>query len=160
MNQKKIGEFIASLRKEKNLTQVELAEKLGISNKAVSKWETGRCLPDASLYSSLCGILRITVNDLLNGELINSENKEAMTDKNLLSVIKLYENIKSKRNIFIGLFIVTIGQLIGIYHFEEPINNFQQFFSGVSLGLSLGITIIGIIWIVYGAVKFAKTKSI
>ena len=75
MNQIKIGEFISSQRKMKNLTQATLAEKLGITDRAVSKWERGKGLPDASLMVDLCEILGITVNELLCGEKISVENK-------------------------------------------------------------------------------------
>ena len=74
MNQKKIGDFISSCRKKQKLTQEKLAEKLNITSKAVSKWETGKGLPDASIMKELCNILKITVNDLLSGEYID-ENR-------------------------------------------------------------------------------------
>ena len=74
MDQIKTGRFIAEKRKEQNLTQVQLAEKLGITNRAVSKWETGKSLPDASIMLELCDVLNITVNDLLNGEVVSMEN--------------------------------------------------------------------------------------
>lgn len=70
MNQVKIGKFIASKRKEQGLTQLQLAEKLGITDRAVSKWETGKSLPDASLMPELCKLLKITINDLLCGEVV------------------------------------------------------------------------------------------
>lgn len=70
MNQEKIGKFIAECRKEKNLTQLQLAEKLNISNRAVSKWETGKSCPDVSIMMELCDILGINVNELLSGERI------------------------------------------------------------------------------------------
>lgn len=69
MEQVKIGKFIASKRKEQGLTQLQLAEKLGITDRAVSKWETGKSLPDASLMPELCKLLKITINDLLCGGL-------------------------------------------------------------------------------------------
>lgn len=68
MNQEMIGKFISSCRKDKGLTQMQLAEKLNISNRAVSKWETGKSLPDASNMLELCELLGITVNELLSGE--------------------------------------------------------------------------------------------
>ena len=74
MNQEKIGKFIAECRKEKNLTQLQLAEKLNISNRAVSKWETGKSCPDVSIMMELCDILGINVNELLSGERIIMEN--------------------------------------------------------------------------------------
>ena len=79
MDQKKIGNFISTCRKEMELTQVQLAEKLNITNRAVSKWETGKSIPDASIMLDLCQILGITVNELLSGERIttmeNYQNK-------------------------------------------------------------------------------------
>ena len=73
MDQQKIGNFIAFNRKSRGMTQAELAEQLGVTNKAVSKWETGRCLPDAALFQPLCALLGITVNELLTGEGIPPE---------------------------------------------------------------------------------------
>ena len=88
MNQDKIGKFIASCRKKQKLTQEQLAEKLGITYKAVSKWETGKGLPDASIMMDLCNILEISVNELLNGELISIENKKEKQEKLLLEMAK------------------------------------------------------------------------
>ena len=74
MDQVKIGKFIAECRKKNNLTQLRLAEKLGITDRAVSKWETGKTMPDSSIMLALCDTLQITVNDLLNGEAVSEEN--------------------------------------------------------------------------------------
>ena len=68
MNQEKIGKFITECRKEKKLTQAELANKLGITDKAISKWENGRCMPDISILKELCKILNVSINELLMGE--------------------------------------------------------------------------------------------
>ena len=88
MDQTKIGKFIAECRKNKNLTQMQLAEKLNITDRAVSKWENGRTLPDASIMLQLCEILGITVNDLLCGELVAMDNYNKELEKNLLNAIK------------------------------------------------------------------------
>ena len=73
MDQIKIGKFISECRKKQNLTQSQLAEKLFITDRAISKWENGRAMPDSSIMLKLCEILNITVNDLLNGEIVNDE---------------------------------------------------------------------------------------
>ena len=91
MNQIKIGRFIAERRKEQKLTQIQLAEKLGITDRAVSKWETGKSLPDASIMLELCGLLKITVNDLLSGEVVSMNNYNEKSEKNLLEMIKQKE---------------------------------------------------------------------
>ena len=88
MDQLKIGAFIAKRRKEVKLTQSQLAEKLGITDRAVSKWETGKSLPDASIMLELCEILNITVNDLLSGEVVTMENYNEELEKKLLEMIK------------------------------------------------------------------------
>jgi len=88
MNQVKIGQFIAQRRRNANLTQLQLAEKLGITDRAISKWETGKSLPDSSLMLELCGILGITVNDLLSGEVVTMDNYNKEMENNLLKMIR------------------------------------------------------------------------
>ena len=91
MNQIKIGRFIAECRKKANLTQMQLAEKLGITDKAVSKWERGVAMPDTSIMLELCNILGISVNELLSGEKINMENDNQKTEQLLLDMAKELE---------------------------------------------------------------------
>lgn len=111
MNQEKIGRFIANCRKEKRLTQMQLAEKLGITDRAVSKWETGKAMPDVSLMLTLCAELGITVNDLLHGEEIRMENYKEKTDELLLEMAKQKEKADKnllKLEILIGVLSVII----------------------------------------------------
>jgi len=91
MNQVKIGKFIAECRKNKNMTQAELAEKLNITDRAISKWETGKGMPDSSIMLDLCNELRITVNELLSGEMISVENKNEKQEQLLLDMAKEVE---------------------------------------------------------------------
>ena len=91
MDQVKIGKFIAACRKKENLTQMQLAEILGITDRAVSKWETGKSLPDSSIMLELCGVLKITVNDLLSGEKISMENNNQNSEQLLLDMAKEVE---------------------------------------------------------------------
>ncbi|MBR4832570.1 MAG: helix-turn-helix transcriptional regulator, partial [Butyrivibrio sp.] len=84
MNQIDIGKFIANCRKEKGLTQAQLAEKLNITDRAVSKWETGKSLPDSSIMLELSNILGVTVNELLSGERIEMNNYEEKVSENLI----------------------------------------------------------------------------
>lgn len=91
MDQLKIGRFISECRKNNNLTQLQLAEKLNITDRAVSKWENGKSLPDSAIMLDLCSILNITVNDLLNGEKISMDNYNKELEKNLLDMIKQKE---------------------------------------------------------------------
>ncbi len=93
MDQKKIGVFIAECRKRKKLTQWELAEKLGVTDRSVSNWENGVCLPDASLYRLLCDILQISINELFAGEFVCDDNYKRIADENLLMLLehRLYD---------------------------------------------------------------------
>ena len=88
MNQIEIGKFVAECRKSKNMTQNQLAEMLNTTNKSVSKWENGSCLPDASLYEPLCDILDITINELFAGQKIKDEDYKRIADANLLRMLK------------------------------------------------------------------------
>ena len=92
MDQIKIGKFIAECRKKQELTQMQLGEKLGITDRAISKWENGRCLPDSSLMLELCHILNITVNDLLCGEVVTMENYNKNLENNLIEMVKQKES--------------------------------------------------------------------
>lgn len=83
MNQEKIGKFIATCRKEQGLTQAALAEKLGITDRAVSKWETGRSLPDASIMLELCDLLKININELFTGERLRMDQYKEMAEQHL-----------------------------------------------------------------------------
>ena len=91
MDQLKIGRFIAECRKKQGLTQASLAERLNITDRAVSKWETGKSLPDSSIMLELCGILGISVNDMLSGEVVNMENYSKELEKNLIEMVKQKE---------------------------------------------------------------------
>lgn len=91
MDQIKIGKFISECRKKENLTQAQLAEKLNITDRAVSKWENGKAMPDSSIMLSLCEILKISVNELLRGEKINMENNNKQNEELLLSLAKELE---------------------------------------------------------------------
>lgn len=112
MNQEEIGKFIAKCRKGKNLTQAQLAEKLNITDRAVSKWETGKNMPDSSIMLELCEILGVTVNELLSGEKIDMENLEKKADENLIALKRKDEN-NIRKNIIISI-IFTATLLIGL----------------------------------------------
>ena len=109
MDQIKIGNFIKQKRKEKNITQNELSEKLNITNRAISKWENGICMPDSGIIPELCEILNITINDLFSGEVVDVKNSERQLEKNLLEMTKLkQEKDKKMLNIEILIGILCI----------------------------------------------------
>ena len=104
MNQIKIGKFIAECRKRQGLTQIQLAEKLNITDKAVSKWERGMAMPDSSIMLELCDILDITVNELLSGEKISMENNDRKNEQLLVDMSKELE--KKNKTIWNSMWII------------------------------------------------------
>ena len=115
MDQIKIGNFIAERRKLKSLTQAQLAEKLNITDRAVSKWENGRSLPDSAIMLELCEILDITVNDLLCGEVVVMEKYDKEMEKNLLEMAKEKEIAdKHLLTVEIVMGVVSIGIMLGL----------------------------------------------
>lgn len=123
MDQVKIGKFIAECRKAQNLTQMQLAEKLGITDRAVSKWETGKSLPDSAIMLDLCRILEITVNDLLSGEVVIMENYNKEMENKLLEMVRQKESADKRMlalEIFIGvIFSVVMFVLIMVASFVQ-----------------------------------------
>ena len=101
MNQIKIGKFIASCRKEQGMTQANLAEKLGITDRAVSKWENGKSMPDSGIMLELCELLEINVNELLSGEKIDMNNYEEKTEENLRQVLNRVEKILNENRVLL-----------------------------------------------------------
>lgn len=99
MDRMKIGMFIAMCRKEKSITQEQLAEMLGVTSKSVSKWENGICLPDAMLYEPLCNVLEITINEFFAGHRIKNEDYKRIADENLMQMLKYKLYCLSRKDI-------------------------------------------------------------
>ena len=111
MDQIKIGKFIQKKRKEKGITQAELAEILNITDRAISKWENGICMPDVSTIEELCKILNITINDLFSGEVVDMKNNEKMLEQNLLEMTRLKEE-RDKQLLTLEIFIGITSTII------------------------------------------------
>lgn len=114
MNQEKIGRFIANCRKQRKMTQSELGEKLGVTEKSVSNWENGRNMPDLSLFKPLCNELNITLNDLLSGEKVTEKEYREKLEENIINTIDYTNKKLENRNNFIGLILITFGILISV----------------------------------------------
>ena len=112
MDQIRIGKFIAECRKQKNLTQVQLAEKLSVTDKAVSKWERGIAMPDTSIMLELCDILSISVNELLSGEKIDMENNSQKNEQLLIEMTKELE--KKNKTIWNAMWTIMIVSMVGL----------------------------------------------
>lgn len=107
MNQEKIGKFIANSRKEKNMTQRELAEKLNVTDRAVSNWENGKNMPDLSMFKPICDCLDIAINDLLSGENIDEKSYRNKFEENVTNMV-LYSRKKFYKKFLIIILIVII----------------------------------------------------
>ena len=150
MDQVKIGKFIAERRKAEGLTQMQLAEKLNITDRAVSKWETGKSLPDSSIMLDLCDVLKISVNDLLTGEVVTMDNYNKEIENKLIEMIK--EKEESDRRLLtlewvIGilscliLFVpVFIGALLPMEDRQRVIIAFSGFIPGI-IGLCFAMRV-------------------
>ncbi|MCI8671537.1 MAG: helix-turn-helix transcriptional regulator [Bacilli bacterium] len=117
MNQEKIGKFILKLRKEKNMSQLDLADKIGVTDRAISKWENGKGLPDISLMQPLCKELNITINDLLSGERVDNKDYQEKFEENVLKAIKYSNKLVIKSILFyLGTFFsgIIIIPILGI----------------------------------------------
>lgn len=113
MDQIKIGKFIAEMRKEQDLTQIDLAEQLGISNKTISKWECGNGMPDYSVMENLCEILKINVNELLSGERLPSKDYNKKAEENMMSLMQeSSENYKRERS---EMILTVIGIVVLLF---------------------------------------------
>ena len=113
MDQIKIGKFIAACRKKKNLTQAQLAETLNITDRAVSKWETGKTMPDSAIMLELCNVLGITVNDLLSGEKISMENSNQKNEQLLLDMAKELE--RKNKTVWTSMWVIMIVSMIALF---------------------------------------------
>lgn len=124
MNQEKIGEYISKKRKEKRLTQEELAEKLGVSDRAVSNWENGKNMPDLALFKPLCKELGITINDLMSGEDVNDNKYIESLEENIVDMVSDLEKKKKKK---IRRLIVIFALILAIIISIPFINYYYEF---------------------------------
>ena len=143
MNQIMTGKFIALKRKEKNLTQEQLAEKLGISNKTVSKWENGRCMPDYSIVKPLCQELEITVAELLDGE-TRENSGSAFDEQRMLEILERIQRLEKQKETMYGMLLAVMGvAFMAVSQFFGG-TAVRDFISGLLLGLSVAQMLVGV----------------
>ena len=143
MNQQVIGKFITLKRKEKNLTQEQLAEKIGVSNKTISKWENGKCMPDYSVIEILCKELDVTVSELLDGE-ENEKSIRVYDEKEIIGMIKDIQEQKKSKDSNSSFFLIIMGISLLALSFCIEGSEFKDFVSGFLLGISVVEMILGI----------------
>lgn len=143
MNQKEIGRYIAQKRKEKNLTQSQLAEKINVSNKTISKWENGVCMPDYSVIESLCHELEITLPQLIDGKDRVSSPPKADDDR-IMFLLKRVQELDNQNKLIFSFLIIIMG--IALLAFSHLLggSGLKDFLSGVLTGFSIVLSLTGI----------------
>ncbi|WP_346937398.1 helix-turn-helix transcriptional regulator [Clostridium sp.] len=161
MDTQKIGRFIAEARKNKKMTQAEFGEYLNVTDKSVSKWECGKCMPDSSLFEGISKVLEVSVNELLKGEYIEQENEEVENNKNTILLLNEIQKLKRNESLVGGLCALLISFITVIYSaiYKPGIKAYEQFFAGFIKAISAGCLVIGILLIFNAWVKYSIRNS-
>ena len=144
MNQLITGKFITQKRKEKNLTQEQLAEKLGVSNKTISKWETGKCMPDYGVVKSLCEELEMTVAELMDGEEAEEKSVRAYDDEQIMDLLRRTQELEKQKNLLYGILLIVMGIALLALSYTFGGSQVKDFFSGLLLGISIVEMLVGV----------------
>lgn len=145
MNQTAIGNYIAKKRREKNLTQEQLAEKLGVSNKTISKWENGKCMPDYSIIEQLCKELSVTLSELMDGEDAAEDSVRVYDDEQILDLLRRTQELERQKNILYGIILIVLGIACNAMAGAVSGSEVQEFISGLLTGLSVAEILAGIV---------------
>lgn len=151
MEQVAIGKFIAKKRKEQNMTQEQLAERLSVSNKTISKWETGKCMPDYTVIKSLCEELQVTVSELMDAEETEGKSVRVYDDDQILDLLRRTQELEKQKVMLTGIILIVMG--IALQALSQTLggSDVKDFFSGLLLGLSVAEMLAGIYVIGKGA---------
>lgn len=159
MNQLATGMFIARKRKELNLTQAQLAERLGISSKSVSKWERGKCMPDYGIVNELCDALGITVSELLDGEENERENLRVYDNDQMIEMLARIQRLESQRITIIAIALIVTG--IGLLALSPLLggSDVTDFLHGVLFGIGVGTILIGVFLATRGVFEYLSQND-
>ena len=144
MNQTAIGSYIARKRKGQNLTQEQLAEQLSVSNKTISKWENGKCMPDYSIIQKLCEAIHVTLPELMDGENAADSSVRVYDDAQILDLLRRTQKLERQKGILYGLVLIVLGIACGAISKTTGGTDVQDFISGVLMGLSVAEILAGI----------------
>ena len=145
MNQTAIGSYIAKKRREKNLTQEQLAEQLGVSNKTISKWENGKCMPDYSIIEQLCKELSVTLSELMDGEDAAEDSVRVYDDEQILDLLRRTQELERQKGILYGVILVVLGIASNALSATVGGSDVRDFISGILMGLSVAEILAGIV---------------
>lgn len=144
MNQLTTGKFLARKRKEKNLTQEQLAEKIGVSNKTISKWETGKCMPDYAVVKSLCEELEITVAELMDGEEAEEKSVRSYDEDQIMDLLRRTQELEKQQKLLYGILLIVMGIALQACSYTLGGTDIKDFLSGILLGLAVGEMLVGV----------------
>ncbi len=144
MEQIKVGRFITKKRKEQNLTQEQLAERLGVSNKTVSKWETGKYMPDYSVIKNLCEELKVSVSELMDGEGADEKSIRVYDEEQILDLLRRTQELEKQKGMLSGVILIVMGIALQALSHTLGGSDVMDFFSGLLLGLSVAEMLVGV----------------
>ena len=144
MNQTAIGSYIARKRREQNLTQEQLAQQLGVSNKTISKWENGKCMPDYSIIQKLCDVIHVSLPELMDGEDAAEDSVRVYDDEQILDLLRHMQELERQRNIPCGFVLIVLGIASSALSRTTGGTDVQDFLSGILMGLSVAEILVGI----------------
>ena len=147
MNQTAIGSYIARKRKEQNLTQEQLAEQLGVSNKTISKWENGKCMPDYSIIQKLCDVIHVSLPELMDGEDAADSSVRVYDDAQILELLRRTQELERQKGILYGIALIILGIASSAMSGTVGGADVQDFISGILMGLSI-VEILAGIWVI------------
>lgn len=144
MNPTDTGKLIAFKRREKGLTQEQLAQRLGISNKTVSKWETGKCMPDYGIVKVLCRELELTVAELMEGKEREEDGVHMADERQMIDMLERIQRLEKQKESLFGMMCMTMGVAMLALSQLFSGTGFRDFISGVLLGLAVGEMLAGL----------------
>ena len=153
MNQISTGNYIAEKRRLLNLTQAQLAEMIGVSNKTISKWENGKCMPDYSIIQKLCETLNVTLAELMDGEDAAENSMRSYDDDQILDLLRRTQELERQRNVIAGAVLITLGIASSALSATISGSDVKDFMSGLLLGMSIVEMLAGLIVVVKQPLK-------
>ena len=144
MNQTAIGGYIARKRKEQNLTQEQLAQQLGVSNKTISKWENGKCMPDYSIIQKLCDVIHVSLPELMDGEDAADSSVRVYDDEQILDLLRRTQELERQKGVLCGFVLIVLGIASSALSRTTGGTDVQDFLSGILMGLSVAEILVGI----------------
>ena len=144
MNQTAIGSYIARKRREQNLTQEQLAQQLGVSNKTISKWENGKCMPDYSIIQRLCEAIHVSLPELMDGEDAADSSVRVYDDEQILDLLRCTQELERQKGVLCGFVLIVLGIASSALSRTTGGTDVQDFLSGILMGLSVAEILAGI----------------